>query len=345
MEGRQADPRLHYQAARRYALGVREDVTMEVSRRQVLGGAAGALGAAIVTSPAAEAQGPRPAAGRTRPASEPFGYCLNTSTIRGNNLDIVAEIAVMQKAGYNGVEPWMTEVDAYVAKGGTLKDLGKRFADAGLVVEDVIAFNSWLTDDPAARATAMERLKVDMGKVLEIGGSRLATPPGNSRAAVSLENAATYYRAALELGQTMGVQPLCELWGTHPLLGPLANGIHVTVATGRADASLLLDTFHLYKSGTSFASLRQINGASLHVMHINDYPQATDKAQLNDGSRLYPGDGVAPLDEILRDLRDIGFRGALSLELFNRDYWTKSAEENARTGIEKMRAAVRRALV
>ena len=27
---------------------------------------------------------------RARPANEPFGYCLNTSTIRGNNLDIVA---------------------------------------------------------------------------------------------------------------------------------------------------------------------------------------------------------------------------------------------------------------
>ncbi len=91
----------------------------------------------------------------------------------------------------------------------------------------------------------MEKLKVDMDKVAQIGGLRIAAPPGNSRVAVSLDNAATYYRAALEMGEKMSVQPLLELWGTHPVLGPLSHGIYVTVAAGRADASLLLDVFHL----------------------------------------------------------------------------------------------------
>ena len=57
------------------------------------------------------------------------------------------------------------------------------------------------------------------------------------------------------MGEKMGVQPLLELWGTHPVLGPLSHGIYVTVAAGRADASLLLDVFHLYKSGTPFTAL------------------------------------------------------------------------------------------
>ena len=87
------------------------------------------------------------------------------------------------------------------------------------------------------------------------------------------------------MGEKMGVQPLLELWGTHPVLGPLSHGIYVTVAAGRPDASLLLDVFHLYKSGTPFTSLKQINGASLHVMHLNDYPQAADSV---DAQRRQP---------------------------------------------------------
>ncbi len=316
---------------------------MELSRRQVLGSAVAAIGAAAVADRAG-ARGVVQAAGpQARPANEPFGYCLNTSTIRGNRLDIVAEIAVMEKAGYTAVEPWITEIDAYVTAGGTLEDLGRRFADAGLAVEDVIAFNSWLDDDDARRAAAMEKIKVDMDKVARIGGKRLATPPGNARAAVSLDNAARYYRAALELGASMGVQPLMELWGTHPVLGPLSHGAYAAVAAGHPDASLLLDVFHLYRSGTAFSSLRQINGAALHVVHVNDYPQTADSSTLDDGNRLYPGEGVAPLDEIFRALYDTGFRGVISLELFNREYWKQSAEDNARTGIEKMRAAVRHA--
>ena len=146
------------------------------------------------------------------------------------------------------------------------------------------------------------------------------------------------------MGEKMGVLPLLELWGTHPLLGPLSHGVYVTVAAGRADASLLLDVFHLYKSGTPFTALRQINGASLHVMHFNDYPQAADPSALNDSNRIYPGDGVAPLRQILRDLLANGFRGYLSLELFNRDYWARRADENLKTAMEKIRAAVRSAM-
>ena len=84
--------------------------------------------------------------------------------------------------------------------GGNLKDLGRRIADAGLTVENVIAFNSFLTDDAAQRAAGLERIKVEMDKVAQIGGARIATPPGNNRAAVSLDNAAKYYLEALEMG-------------------------------------------------------------------------------------------------------------------------------------------------
>jgi 2-keto-myo-inositol isomerase len=316
---------------------------MEWSRREVLGSVAGSFGA---VSAMALAQAPKPAPPRRqRPADEPFGYCLNTSTVRGNKLDIVGVVQAASKAGFHALEPWINELDAYTKGGGSLKDLGKRIADAGLTVESAIAFNSFLNDDATERAAGLERMKIDMDKVAQIGGTRIAAPPGNSRAAsVTLDNAATYYREALELGEKMGVQPLLELWGTHPLLGPLKNGIYVTVAAGRADASLLLDTFHLYKSGTPFTSLKQINGAALHVMHINDYPQAADSSTLNDGNRIYPGDGVAPFRQILRDLRDNGFRGYFSLELFNKEYWAKSADENLATGLQKIRAVVRQAL-
>lgn len=315
---------------------------MDLSRRQVLGGSLAALGSAFVATVRAEprAQGaPGPGS-----AAEPFRYALNTSTIRGSNLGIVAEIDVMARAGYSGVEPWINEIDAYTRDGGTLGDLRRRFADAGLTVENAIGFNSALVADPAGRAEALERLKVDMDKVAQIGGTRIAMPPGRGQGGYSLDDAVGYYREALEAGRAIGVTPLLELWGNNATFGPLRNGIYVTTATGDPDASLLLDTFHLYRSGTPFAGLRQINGAALHVLHINDYPDVSDSSTLNDGNRVYPGDGAAPLGQIFRDLRDNGFRGALSLELFNREYWTMSAEDNATMGLDKMRAAVRSAL-
>jgi sugar phosphate isomerase/epimerase len=146
---------------------------MEWSRREVLQNVTGSIGAAAVFGLPAVAAGQTK--GRPRPADEPFGYCLNTSTIRGNQLDIVKVVEAVGRAGFHAIEPWITELDAYTKAGGSLKDLGKRIADAGLTVENAIAFNSVLTDDAAQRAASLEALKTDMDKVAQIGGTRIAT--------------------------------------------------------------------------------------------------------------------------------------------------------------------------
>src|SRR5262245_59564778 len=113
---------------------------MELSRREMLASAAAALAATGAPAIASAVQAPRPAAARTRPANEPFGYCLNTSTIRGNNLDFPGVVVAAAKAGFHAIEPWIMEIDRYTTNGGSLKDLGKRIADAGLTVENAIAF-------------------------------------------------------------------------------------------------------------------------------------------------------------------------------------------------------------
>jgi sugar phosphate isomerase/epimerase len=65
---------------------------------------------------------------------------------------------------------------------------------------------------------------------------------------------------------------------------------------------------------------------------------------VTDAHRLYPGDGVAPLVDMLRTMRAAGFQGFLSLEIFNRDYWKHDALTVARTGLEKTRAVAEKAL-
>ena len=79
---------------------------------------------------------------------------------------------------------------------------------------------------------------------------------------------------------------------------------------------------------------------SIGIFHVNDYP-AIDRGKIADQDRVFPGDGVAPLADVLRTLRQIGYTGHLSLELFNREYWRRDPHEVARTGLEKLRAAVK----
>jgi len=107
---------------------------------------------------------------------------------------------------------------------------------------------------------------------------------------------------------------------------------------------MLPDVYHIFKGGSDFNGLRLIEGKRLHAFHMNDYPAEPSRATIGDQHRVYPGDGIAPLNQILRDLYDTGFRGALSLELFNREYWQQDPLQVAKTGLQKMKQVVKTAL-
>jgi sugar phosphate isomerase/epimerase len=118
----------------------------------------------------------------------------------------------------------------------------------------------------------------------------------------------------------------------------------VITEAAHPDACALLDIFHIYRGGSDFSGLRMFSGAAMHVLHVNDYPAQPPREKLTDADRVYPGDGVAPVAQILRDLRASGFCGMLSLELFNRKLWEQDPLVVARTGLEKIKAAVATAL-
>jgi sugar phosphate isomerase/epimerase len=99
--------------------------------------------------------------------------------------------------------------------------------------------------------------------------------------------------------------------------------------------------FHLYKGGSGFEGLRLLSGNAIQVIHLNDYPGNPPRVSINDRDRVYPGDGVAPLNQILSVLRRVAPGAVLSLELFNSAYWKGDPLDTARTGLAKMKAAVR----
>ena len=76
---------------------------------------------------------------------------------------------------------------------------------------------------------------------------------------------------------------------------------------------------------------------------MNDYPADPPRESISDRHRVYPGDGVAPLTQILQTLVSTGFNGVLSLELFNPTYWEQDSAVVVETGLAKMKAAVSKA--
>lgn len=319
---------------------------MTFSRRQILSNAglaaAGLLGAA--SSGVAEPKEP-PVDPLVHPFKD-FKYCLNTSTISGQKIPLDQEVEIAAKAGYQAIEPWIREIHAFQKNGGNLRDLGKKIADLGLTVESAIGFAPWIVDDDEKRKKALDDLKSDMDLVKQLGGKRIAAPPAGAtdQANLNLFRAAERYRAALEVGVKMEIIPQVEVWGFSKSLSRLGETMLVAVESQHPAACILPDVYHLYKGGSDFQGLRLIDGAAIQVFHMNDYPANFPRDKIKDADRVYPGDGIAPLRQILRDLIGAGFRGVLSLELFNPEYYKQDAALVAKTGLEKMKASVEKAL-
>lgn len=305
-----------------------------LNRRGFLSGSALAVGGLAASGTAVEAA--------HHEGEKKFKLCLNMSTIRGHELDAAEEIEVAGKAGYEGIEPWFRKINEYTEKGGSLKDLRKRIDDHGLTVESAIGFAKWIVNDPDARAAGLEEAKRDMDTIAQLGGVRIAAPPAGAGKGdvISLDDAADRYRALLELGDEMGVVPQVEMWGGHPIIGTVEKAIYVAIRAGHPKACFLGDVYHTYKGGSSFDSILMMGPKALQSYHMNDYPADPPRETIKDSDRVFPGDGIAPVVEILKKFKAVGAYPALSLELFNKSYWEMPVMECAKTGLEKMKAVV-----
>lgn len=265
--------------------------------------------------------------------NSPFRISLNTSTISGYNLLLEKQISLCSNAGYDGIELWIKDVRSYLQNGGKIDILKAKLENSRLQLENMIGFAPWLTGDDG-----MKEMKEDINLSSELGSKCIAaTGYGVQNFDYSLISSySEKYDELLEYCAPLHISPLIELWG-HRAFNKLSKVMAIALESGQKEASLLLDFYHLYRGNNSFNSLEMLNGKILPVFHINDYPANIPVNDLKDSDRIFPGDGVCPFNKVLPLLYHVGFRGALSLELFNSSYWKRyTPEELLAIGYEKI---------
>src|SRR5690242_15845167 len=131
------------------------------------------------------------------PASEgPFRFCLNTSTISGQKPGLLKVIDIAAKAGYDGVELWVSDIKEYLSHGNSLQSLNAFIKAKGLVVEDAISFTEWMVNDDAKRKAGIAELEDEMKMMAALGCHRIAAPPAGVEKdkPINFETAGKRYR-------------------------------------------------------------------------------------------------------------------------------------------------------
>ena len=173
---------------------------------------------------------------------------------------------------------------------------------------------------------------------------RVATPPVGAQTPqsprIDLNKAAERYRTILEISDQTGVIPQLELWGFSKNLNLVSEVMYVAVQSGHPSARLLLDVYHLYKGGSSLDSLKLVGKPGIEVFHINDYPANFPRETIVDADRVYPTDGVGELSKILKTIKNTERPIVLSLEVFNKTYYSQDALQVAKMGFAKVNKAI-----
>ncbi len=263
-----------------------------------------------------------------------FQLGLNTSTIRPAGL--MDKIRIAAETGYSAIELWNDDLTAHEEQGGSLADVKKALDDHGLSVPTVIALHGWLNTAGTEHQEAIEEAKRRMAQAAAVGATYIISSP--PRDVADLQLGGKNYRELLELGREFGVKPAMEFLGFVDGVNQVKHAWEVMEVADHPDSTIVLDPFHIYRGGGEIEDMEGIPGEKIAVFHFNDAPAEPARAEQSDADRVYPGDGILDLGRMITILKDAGYEGVISLELFNPNYWAQDPTEVARIGLEKMQA-------
>ncbi len=273
----------------------------------------------------------------------PWPLVLNTSTIRPAPT-LTEKIKIVHETGWDGIEPWVNELEEYEKQGGNLKDLGKQIKDLGLIVPNVIGLWDSMPDGEENFKASLEVNRNRMRMVSEIGSIHVAAIPAPDRENIDLKLCSRCYKELLKIGEEeFGIRVVVEFVGFFKGVYRLGQACAIALDADDSRACILADTFHLFRGGSGFSGLKLLQGKTIAHFHWNDVPGDVPREEQGDAHRVFPGDGILPLKDVLITLKEIGYTGCLSLETFNREHWKQDLKKVAETGLKKMQECVKSA--
>lgn len=248
--------------------------------------------------------------------------------------DLETDVAASREAGFKALELWAGKVDAYLAT-HSVAELKALLDDNGVAPMSInsIEFVAFRNDEEYRGIK--ERCEQLSGLCGQIGCPCLVVVPSPTpdRSIPWDDVVAEYVRVLRELADIAaphGVGLSFEFlgFGWCTVRTPRAAW-EIVRQTGRANVGITVDCAHFYGGGGLMAELDDLDPARIYAFHLDDL-EDTVKEAITDGTRVLPGLGVIPLDEICRRLSAIGYDGACSVELFRPEYWAWDAADLAK---------------
>jgi 2-keto-myo-inositol isomerase len=236
-------------------------------------------------------------------------------------------------AGCRAVEVWLTKLEQHL-ESVSATDTRKVLANRGINLAAAAYQGGLLLSEGPARDAQFEqfRRRLDLCQTFGIRTLLVApdfTPAGAPR---------PFGRAVEELARAarwaagFGVRLALEFRGTDSFCTDLDTAVGLVEQCREPNAGVCLDLFHYYKGSSKPEDLDRLTSANLFHVQVSDVA-GVPREVMADADRVMPGDGDFRPGPVIRKLREIGYAGAVSLELMNREIWRASPKQVVTLGL------------
>ena len=249
------------------------------------------------------------------------------------------------KAGIKHVELTNTLLDEFL-KSNSLPAAKRVLTDLGLTPVSSACGVFGLWEPNPKRAAQVDAFKKRCEQFASLGLTKIYSPtPTTERfTEEDYKRGVANMRENGDIAKQFGLLMMAEAVRTSTFIGTLPTMLKMMREAAHPNVAPLLDFYHFWSGLNKLEDLDLIRQGEIGHVHFQDVPDMP-RELLDNTTRIIPGDGVAPLNRMLRTLSDKGYSGPLSVELFLPKFQQGDPFEVAREIRQKCEAVMRRARV
>jgi 4-hydroxyphenylpyruvate dioxygenase len=237
--------------------------------------------------------------------------------------------------GFDGVEIFENDLLSF---DGTPKDIRYLAESLGLAITCYQPFRDFEAMPEPQRSHNMDRAERKFDVMQELGTDLLLVCSNVSPASINDDARASADLLAMaerahRRGLKVGFEALA--WGRN--INTWRHAWDVVKIADHPALGLIVDSFHSLALGDDLSELTIVPTEKIFFAQLADAPKMSmDVLSWSRHFRNFPGQGQLPVVGFVRDLLAAGYRGPLSLEIFNNEFRSAPARLMARDGLRSL---------
>jgi 2-keto-myo-inositol isomerase len=247
------------------------------------------------------------------------------------------------RAGIKNVELTNGLLDDFL-KTESLATAKRVLTDNGLTPVSASTGVNGLWEPNPDRAALLDALKKRLDQFSELGLPRIYATTASTRkpAPEDYTAAPEKMREVGEIAKAHNMTVNIEFVRNSTFITTLNTMLKMTRAAAHPNLHILFDCYHFYSGLNKLEDMDALRPGEIGHAHFQDIPDMP-RELLDNTTRIIPGDGVSPLQSILKKLMASGYRGPMSVELFLPKFQQADPYEMAKEIRQKAEAVLRKA--